>query len=102
MRTASAKTTSRNNIVVTFFCKELRIIEFCIVSCSFQTSPTHLSPVAAGLDEDSKVADLVWNLVQQNGDCGDESNVLACQVRCTNSKSICKVVGEVCCKIQVP
>lgn len=56
---------------------------------------------AARLDEDGKVSDLVWDLVQQDGEGGDGADCWTHQERRSYRQAVSKVVREVSCQVQV-
>lgn len=56
---------------------------------------------AARLDEDGKVSDLVWDLVQQDGEGGDGADCWTHQERRSYRQAVSKVMREVRCQVQV-
>lgn len=67
-----------------------------------QTSAlSYLSFGAAWLDEDGKVSDLVRDLVQQDGECGDSAHCWTNQERRTDRQPVGEIMGEVSCQVQV-
>ena len=56
----------------------------------------------AGLDQDSEVSDLVRNLVEEDGDCGDETNAVPGKVAGAHSQTVSEVVEHVGSKIEEP
>ena len=56
---------------------------------------------ASGLNEDGKVADLVRYLVEENGERGDDADVLAGEERGADGQAVCEVVRKVGRQVQV-
>ena len=90
-------------IIVTRFIVELtrRNKRCCIDPCVTAWGVSYLLLGAARLDEDGKVSDLVWDLVQQDGEGGDGADCWTDQERRSYRQAVSEIMREVSCQVQV-
>lgn len=63
--------------------------------------PSYLSLSAARLDEDGEVSNLMWDLVEQDGEGGDGADGGAHQEGRPHGQAVGEVVDEVRCQVEV-
>lgn len=76
-------------------------VKYITFKIFFSCKASYLSFGAARLDKDGKVSDLMWDLMQQDGEGGDGANCWTNQERRSHCQAISKIMDEVSCQVQV-